>query len=419
MSSNPQVNAKPSSGVGFAWRLAAFYAALFVALGVQLPFLPVWFAAQGLDAGAIGFALAIPQVVRVFSIPLATRNADRRDALRGALMIAAAAAALGYGALGLARGALAIMAAFAFASAFYTPMMPLTDAYALRGLSQPSPASGAGLRRAGLHAFGPVRLWGSAAFVAGTFGAGFMLELIAARDLIWLIVAALVATAALAFALEPLAPHAAAAMGQSSSARALLRDRGFLAIVAAASLIQASHAVYYGFSALDWRAAGFDGVAIAALWATGVVAEIVLFAVSGRLALRPSALLLIGAAGAVIRWGAMAFDPPVLLLVPLQCLHALSFGATFLGTLGLMTRTVPPELGATAQGYLAVALGLVMAAVMGLSGLLYVRWGGLAYGAMALVAVAGGLLAWAAKRASSEGSLLTGRSDTSPRAHGP
>jgi len=91
MSNNPQAKAKPSRGAGFAWRLAAFYAALFVALGVQLPFLPVWFAAQGLDAGAIGIALAIPQVVRVFSIPLATRNADRRDALRGALMIAAAA----------------------------------------------------------------------------------------------------------------------------------------------------------------------------------------------------------------------------------------------------------------------------------------------------------------------------------------
>src|SRR4029077_20153804 len=98
-----------------------------------------------------------------------------------------------------------------------------TDAYALLGLSQQSPASDAGPRRAGLRAFGPVRLWGSAAFVAGTFGAGFMLDVIAARDLICLIVAALVATAALAFALEPLLPHAAAAMGQSSSPPALLR----------------------------------------------------------------------------------------------------------------------------------------------------------------------------------------------------
>jgi len=43
-----------------------------------------------------------------------------------------------------------------------------------------------------------------------------------------------------------------------------------------------------------------------------------------------------------------------------------------------------------------------MAAVMGLSGLLYAGWGGLAYGAMALVAAAGGLLGFAAGRASSE-----------------
>jgi PPP family 3-phenylpropionic acid transporter len=404
MASNPQgntkANAKASGGGGFAWRLAAFYAVLFIVLGVQLPFLPVWLAAAGLDAGAIGVALAIPQLIRVFSIPLATRTADRRDALRGALIVAAIAAALSYGALGLARGALAVMAVFALASAFFTPIMPLTDAYALRGLRDPA--------RSGLRAFGPIRVWGSAAFIAGTFGAGYALDAIAVRDLIWLIVAALALTAAAACTLEQLAPHAAATAGKPL-ARALLGDRTFLAIVAAASLIQASHAVYYGFSALAWRAAGLDGAAIAALWATGVVAEIVLFALSGRLSFNPGALLLIGAAGAVLRWSAMALDPPALLLVPLQCLHALSFGATFLGTLGAMTRTVPPALVATAQGYLAVALGLVMAAVMGLSGLLYARVGGLAYGAMALVALAGGLLAWA----------VTGTSDTSRRARGP
>jgi MFS transporter, PPP family, 3-phenylpropionic acid transporter len=397
------LHSQQSTGEKFALRLKAFYAALFTTLGVQMPYLPVWLTAKGLDAEAIGLVLAVPIVMRFVAIPLATRAADRHDALRGVIIVAAAAATVAFTALGFVQGLIAIMVLYALASAAYTPVMMLADTYALRGLT----------RRG--RAYGPVRLWGSAAFVVGTFGAGLMLDVIAARDLIWLIVAALVVTAAAACALEPLAPHVSAAMGRSSSATPLLRDRAFLAIVAAASLIQASHAVYYGFSALDWRSAGLDGTAIAALWATGVVAEIVLFAASGRLAFSPSALLLIGAAGAVVRWGAMAFDPPVLLLVPLQCLHALSFGATFLGTLGLMTRTVPPEIGATAQGYLAVALGLVMAAVMGLSGLLYARWGSLAYGAMALVALAGGLLAWAANA----GRLATGKSDTSPRAHGP
>ena len=63
MSGNPQI----PTGEAFAWRLAAFYAALFVALGVQLPFLPVWLAAKGLDVQDIGLVLAIPSVVRVMA----------------------------------------------------------------------------------------------------------------------------------------------------------------------------------------------------------------------------------------------------------------------------------------------------------------------------------------------------------------
>jgi MFS transporter, PPP family, 3-phenylpropionic acid transporter len=371
----------------FAWRLAVFYAALFVALGVQLPFLPLWLAAKGLDAGAIGVALALPMVVRVFAIPLATRGADRHDALRTAILIAAAMSVLGYAVVGLAQGAVAIIMALALASAFYTPIMPLADAYALRGLGGLKPA------------YGPVRLWGSAAFIVGSFGAGLLLERIAARDLIWLVVAALTLTAAAAYALAPLsAREQSLSAARASSAQDLLRDRALVAAAAAASLIQASHAIYYGFSALDWQAAGLDGGTIGALWALAVVAEIALFAISGRLPLAPTTLLMLGAAGAVVRWSAMAFDTPLALLVPLQCLHALSVGATHLGALGFVVRAAPAELGATAQGYLAVALGLVMAAAMGLSGVLYARFGGLAYGAMALAAAAGGVFASAAHR---------------------
>jgi len=325
--------------------------------------------------------------VRVFAIPLATRGADRHDALHATIVIAAAMSVLGYGVVGLAQGPVAITLVLALASAFYTPIMPLADAYALRSLG--------GLGRA----YGPVRLWGSAAFIVGSFGAGLLLERIAARDLIWLVVAALTITAAAAYTLSPLPARAQSPSAtQVSSAHDLLRDRALVAAAAAASLIQASHAVYYGFSALDWQAAGLDAGAIGALWALAVVAEIALFAISGRLPLAPTTLLMLGAAGAVIRWSAMAFDPPPALLVPLQCLHALSFGATHLGALGFVARAAPAELGATAQGYLAVALGLVMAAAMGLSGVLYARFGGLAYGAMALAAAAGGICALAAHR---------------------
>jgi PPP family 3-phenylpropionic acid transporter len=82
----------------------------------------------------------------------------------------------------------------------------------------------------------------------------------------------------------------------------------------------------------------------------------------------------------------------------LQYLHGLSFGATHLGALSFIARTAPAEAGATTQGYLAVALGLAMAAAMAVSGVLYARWGSFAYAAMALVAAAGGMFAVTARR---------------------
>ena len=370
----------------FALRLAIFYAALFAALGVQVPFLPLWLAAKGLDASTIGMVLSVPMLMRLLAIPLATRIADRQDALRAIIAIASALAMLGYGAMGLAQGALAVTIAFALASIFYTPLMPLADAYALRGLG----ALG--------RAYGPVRLWGSAAFIVGSFAGGLVLDVVPARDLIWLVAAALVITASAGCTLSPLAPRETSTAKPLRSARDLLRDPALLAAMAAASLIQASHAIYYGFSTLDWAAAGLDGSAIGALWALGVVAEIVLFAMSGRLPVAPTTLILFGAAGAAVRWGAMAFDPPAVLLAPLQCLHGLSFGATHLGALGFIARAASAEASATAQGYLAVALGLAMAAAMGVSGVLYARWGSFAYVTMALLAAAGGVFALAARR---------------------
>ena len=95
----------------------------------------------------------------------------------------------------------------------------------------------------------------------------------------------------------------------------------------------------------------------------------------------------------------MAFDPPVWLLPALQGLHGLSFGATHLGSISFLAAAAPPGAAATAQGALAVVLGLVMAAAMAASGALYAAFGGHAYAAMALIAAIGGGIALTASRA--------------------
>ena len=134
-----------------------------------------------------------------------------------------------------------------------------------------------------------------------------------------------------------------------------------------------------------------DGVAIGALWALGVIAEIVLFAFSGRLppVFGPVPLLLLGGLGATVRWAVMAFDPTGWTLPLVQILHALSFGATHLGAIAFIAHAAPEGRSATAQGYFSVVQGVTFAACLLLAGALFEAVGVASYGAMALTALVG------------------------------
>jgi MFS transporter, PPP family, 3-phenylpropionic acid transporter len=363
----------------FAPRLAAFYATLGIATGIGMPFFPLWLEYKGLDPGAIGIVLAAPMVVRIFCVPIATRLADRFNILRLAILISAVGSAVGHALIGLATGFIGILVCLVLASLFFTPGFPLTDAYALRGLAE---------RR---RAYGPVRLWSSAAYIAANVGGGFLIGVIARANIIWVLVAAFALGSMCAAMLLPLAPHPVAKSEQAPSAKVLWRSPVFVAVLIACSLVQASHALYYGFSTIDWTAKGMADTTIGALWALGVIAEILLFAASGFLGelIGPLAFVVIGAGGATLRWGIMATDPPLILLPVLQCLHALSFTSTHLGAMQFLARVAPPGLGATAQGDFAAAQAIVFSLAMGFSGGLFRAYGDLAYAAMALMAAVG------------------------------
>ena len=270
---------------------------------------------------------------------------------------------------------------FSIASIVSTPIMLLAQVCKLRGLAQWG------------RAYGPVRLWGSAAFIVATFGAGFLLDVIEPLQLIWLVVAANRAYGGEVLA-GPLEPPCDGPRRIDPSVRWLLRDRTFLAFTAAASLIQASHAVY-GFSTIDWLAAGCRRRHDRERWASAWWPKCVV-AVSTRMpaAMTPTVMISIGAAGAVIRWTAMALEPPAVVLPAVQCLHALSFGATHLGTLAFVARVAPPGLGTIVQRLYRGRARTDDGRRHGSFRALYGRYGGLAYGAMAVAGFAGGACRW-------------------------
>jgi PPP family 3-phenylpropionic acid transporter len=283
---------------------------------------------------------------------------------------------LGFAVIGTQHLPLAVFLAYALTAVAWTPTLPLTDAYALRGVV-----------RYGLN-YGPLRLWGSAAFIAGALGCGLLADVIAAKHLIWIIVATGVVAALISLGLQPLDSRTTKPAAVHGTG-VLLRDGGFLAIIAASALIQGSHSTYYVFGSITWQLAGLGGLTIAVLWALGVAAEIAVFAISPRLTLQPSTLVIIGGLGAASRWLITAQEPPVAVLALIQLAHGLSFGLTQVGIMGLMVRRVPISVVTRAQGYLAACGGIVSSSAAITSGMIYARYGQGAYYAMAVMAVSG------------------------------
>ena len=369
----------------FATRLALFYGATFGTMGTHLPFFTLWLKSVGIDASWIGIISAVPAVTRFTVLPFVTGAAGRQYSLRAVLIVASIATALGFAVIGTQVLPLAVLLAYAVTCCLWTPMVPLTDAYALGGVA-----------RYGLN-YGPLRLWGSAAFVVGALICGLLVDLIAASHLIWVIasVAALGALASLG--LQPLdrpKPPSTAVLGAS----ALLRDPGFLAIIVAAALIQGSHAAYYAFASITWQAFGLDGLTIAGLWVLGVLAEIVVFALSPRFTLAPALLVVIGGLSAVARWLISAQEPSVAVLSVVQLAHGLTYGLTQVGVMGLIVRHVPGHLMARGQGYLAACGGIVSGTASVVSGLVYAGYGQRVYYVMAAMALLAAIVMWLARQ---------------------
>ena len=368
-------------------RLALFYGAVFAMIGIHLPFWPVWLAAKGLGAAEIGVIIAAGVGVKIIFNPLFTHAADRRGQRRP-IMVALAAAGLAFFALfGVTGGFWTILLVTVLFFAVWSPIMPLGES-----LTMLSGRSGADGERE--FDYGRIRLWGSLAFMATAVGAGHFLTGRSPDVIYWVLLIGLALTFCVTLALP--ATQAPAATGTRFVSLEVLRDRPFVLFIAAASLIQASHSVYYSFGTLNWKSQGYSENVIGWLWAEGVAAEIVLFAFGAKLVgrLGPAKLIALGGLAGALRWSVTGVSDALPVLVVVQLLHAFTFGATHLGAIYFIANRVPQALSASAQGlYSAIVMGLALGLSALVSGKLFGLYGAGAYHAMAVLAAAGGVAA--------------------------
>jgi PPP family 3-phenylpropionic acid transporter len=368
-------------GAGAGFRLSLLYAAIFLTMGVQIPFLPVWLGARGLDDRQIAFILSAPQFLRVVSTPLFARWADRRGDFVGMLVASLVVMTALGGLLNFLSGFAPIFIAVTLFTCAQGVAMPLSDALTF-----------AVIRAQDRLEYGSIRKWGSVAYVAGNLAAGLLLTLTAVSIIPYGIAGTALLSVGAALYVAPLGVLAHAPAPEASGRAGVGRLGLLIPVIGAAALIQCSHSLVNTFGSLHWAREGYSSAFIGAAWAIGVVSETTFFALAGRWVAGPQraiVLLALGGSTALLRWLIMASDPGALLLALALAGHGFSFGATHMASMLLIFELAPHAMRARAQGWLTAAIAGASAVVVALSGPLYGDLGEIAYFVMAAIAAAG------------------------------
>ena len=360
--------------------LALSYFTYFFSYGVFLPFWSVWLAGIGLTPETIGILLGAGLVARFLGSLLIAPRVSDPSLLIKAMRILALLTLVFLAAFWVSQQFAWLMVVMVGFNLFFSPLVPLTDALANTWQKQIT------------MDYGRVRLWGSVAFVIGSALVGKLVSLYDYHAILALLSVG-IASMLLGMLLRPsIMPQGENRQQDSDSAgwpawRTLIAQSWrFLACVC---LLQGAHAAYYGFSAIYWQGAGYSASAIGYLWSLGVVAEVIIFAMSKKLFRRFGArdLLLLSAVCGILRWGIMGWTTELPWLIVAQILHCGTFTVCHLAAMRYIAARQGSEVIRLQAVYSAVAMGGSIAVMTVFAGFLYQHLGHGVFWVMAAVAL--------------------------------
>jgi PPP family 3-phenylpropionic acid transporter len=364
--------------------------AYFASVGLFNPYAPLWFQSLGMSTLAIGSIASFQAWTRVV-VPYAwswggdhwEHGARRITLLRIAALLAFAFALCLPWVRDPAQVALVVVLIFVANGA----IVPLSEAALAQHLST------AGVMDVGRY--GRVRLWGSIGFVVSVSCYGVLLQ---AGGIGWVPAAtALMFGVLVAVAWRVPAGHAIATPVAEAGGPAVwtvLRRPTVAWFFAGVFFTVLAHTALYVFFSLYLDALGYGKVAVGALWAVSVAAEIVFFWRQGQWFRRWDAhtWLLAAAVLTALRFAGVALWAGIWpLLVLLQLTHAVTFAAQHAACITLVNRYFHGRLRGRGQAlYTTIGYGL-SGVIGGVAGGALVQRGG--YGAVFLAAAASGAIA--------------------------
>jgi MFS transporter, PPP family, 3-phenylpropionic acid transporter len=367
------------------WRLSGFYFFYFAALGALVPYWGLYLQDRGFGAVEIGQLMAVLMATKVLAPNVWGWIADRSGRRLPIVRLASGLATLIFGGIFIVQGFWGVTLVMALFSFFWNASLPQVEAATFNHL---------GLR---IGRYAKIRLWGSIGFVVSVAALGPLVEALGTGLVPKTVLALFLAMwiSSLVFPEGPSHPRQA----DPVSLRRLLMQREILAFLSACLLMQVSHSQYYTFFSIYLKESGYQGTAIGALWAWGVVAEVLVFVVMHRLLERFGArrVLLGSLLLAAVRWlliGHFVTNPWV--LIGAQALHAATFGTFHASAIHLVHHYFPGRVQGRGQAlYSSLSFGAGGAIGSLAGGYLWEGFGPVASFSLAAgIAAIGALVVW-------------------------
>lgn len=297
-------------------KLSFSYFSYFGILGVIVPFLSVFLDGRGFNSLEIGEILAIFTATKIIGPTLWAVMADKSGKQLSIVQLGSTLALIAFSFLFFVEGYWPITFVLAVFSLFWTAILPQLEVMTMLSI------------RRHANIYSRIRLWGSIGFIVLAIVAGEVIGRYSANAFTiigWIILLALVVSTYLIKQPRIYQKHQLSSVSIVSK----IIDINFVFFFIAGLLLQISFGPYYSFFALFLRDHAYPDYAVGLFISLGVVAEIGLFFIAGRLYQFFGAKILITFSLIVtaFRWFLTAnFVDNVFVLAAAQLIHAASFG---------------------------------------------------------------------------------------------
>lgn len=329
--------------------LAFIYLCYFGQLGVIVPYLGIFLDGRGFSSVEIGQFGGLITLARIIGPNLWASLSDKSGKGLQVMRLGAFLTLFSFTSIYLLDSFWGLTVSLALMMMFWTAILPQIEVLTL------SCVNGSNSR------YGRIRLWGSIGYILLTILTGLLIDLVSTEAPIYMSTLVLLSFLLASFLLSE--PDAKAK--QSSFTGSMWKkicSPVFIMFILSALLLQVSFGTYYGFFALYTRDLGYSGQATGWLIAWGVIVEIGIFMLAGKLIQQfgVKTILIVSMVLTAIRWLMLSLLADNLMaLILSQTLHAFSFGMTHSASIYFIYQYFDKNCQSRAQAiYISIAFGI-------------------------------------------------------------